>query len=812
MARLILSAAGSERTVELKPGSALVVGRDPACDVSLPDGLGASRRHCEIRPAGQGWEVADLGATNKTRVNGSPVDRRALGAGDVIEVGKATLKFEDPDEEERLKAAGRQGVCLLEWSEGPKKGERVLLSAPRTTLGRRPGNTVVLDDKMASGHHAEIVKDLNGYTIRDLGSTNGIMVNGQPTTEAPLSHGARVRVGSSRFVFRDPSMKDVEVELARLEEDDGWGMMGEIDLSRARVSKSGTIAMLSVLGLAGAGGWYIWQEGEKAGRGGPRADVGERITNGSFESADMPWSWPEGGTLTVARAGGALVASNEAGADSRPESVVYEDEFSAAGGRTLTVKAKLRGEGELLAVWANTADRATGATGVVRAQMLASGSSGSVARELAFPSWATSMRLTLRVPPGGRATLDDVSLRASAEVPSTMMCDCDGLPHARIELDGSATIATEQTPLVVGLVPIAVKGGERYVFRATSHTAGDKTDEAGGEFVGPAGTFPGSVTWKAVEDGLGAMIQAPGAERVGLAGDLPRAHLGSGLNVLTGSDAMLVPLVAGQQAPEVRKTLAGNNKPDGKRPPTLLAFLPAEGVAALRVEDAGDASMVRLAHEVPGAAGTLKVMTDFSGEAQAAAQALAAAKALVKSQPIAAVGALRQVAEEFRFEGGVAAEASTLAKQLEDRASKEIGELKTAMQAFRLLGSPGALAEMNRRADALSASFLGGGAAPTPGSMEAQVADLARRSAELGRTHEFERLAPQVERRERLGEGLALLPGYEAMAALIYRSLGERLSALLGPAAESDERVQRIAQRRAALEQRPEVKAALPPR
>ena len=51
---------------------------------------------------------------------------------------------------------------------------------------------------MSSGHHAEIDRDLNGYTIRDLGSTNGTLVNGEPLSEALLSHGARLRVGEHR--------------------------------------------------------------------------------------------------------------------------------------------------------------------------------------------------------------------------------------------------------------------------------------------------------------------------------------------------------------------------------------------------------------------------------------------------------------------------------------------------------------------------------------------------------------------------------------------------------------------------------------
>src|SRR5205814_4761372 len=169
--------------------------------------------------AGAGWELVDLQSTNGTRVNGQAIKRQRLVPGDVVDIGTTKLHYDDPEG-----AAAREAtpsVCYLEYTAGPKRGERIPLTGSRTTLGRRETNTIVLDDRMASGHHAEIVKDLNGYTIRDLGSTNGTLVNGEPVTELLLTHGARVRVGNARLVFKDPTMKHVEVTLAGLDEDDG---------------------------------------------------------------------------------------------------------------------------------------------------------------------------------------------------------------------------------------------------------------------------------------------------------------------------------------------------------------------------------------------------------------------------------------------------------------------------------------------------------------------------------------------------------------------------------------------------------------
>ena len=273
MPRLIVVTPDGERTMELDDRP-ITVGRDPTNDIPLVAETKASRKHCRFtRLAGGAWEVADLGSTNGTRVNGSPTEKKVLSTGDTVEVGAVRIRFEDPEEASRLAAAGAAGVCYLEWVSEGRKGERVMLAGQRTTIGRRETNTIPLpQDRMASGHHAEIVKDLNGYTLRDLGSTNGTLVNGEPTTETPLTHGMRIRVGNSKLVFKDPSMKDIEVELSQFDEDAGWGMMGEIDLSRGRGSKAGLLVVLLLFAGAGAGLWWLGQQEKTTDAARPRSD------------------------------------------------------------------------------------------------------------------------------------------------------------------------------------------------------------------------------------------------------------------------------------------------------------------------------------------------------------------------------------------------------------------------------------------------------------------------------------------------------------------------------------------------------------
>jgi pSer/pThr/pTyr-binding forkhead associated (FHA) protein len=82
---------GSNRQYQLTKGST-VVGRGQDAQFRLPD-TGVSRRHLEI--AWDGWTatLTDLGSTNGTTVNGTPVQTWQLADGDVLQVGHSSLVF-----------------------------------------------------------------------------------------------------------------------------------------------------------------------------------------------------------------------------------------------------------------------------------------------------------------------------------------------------------------------------------------------------------------------------------------------------------------------------------------------------------------------------------------------------------------------------------------------------------------------------------------------------------------------------------------------------------------------------------------------
>jgi hypothetical protein len=70
----------------------MVIGRLEDSDVQISD-PGASRRHAEVRRNGDDFVVVDLGSTNGTLVNDSPISERALEEGDRITIGRTVLEF-----------------------------------------------------------------------------------------------------------------------------------------------------------------------------------------------------------------------------------------------------------------------------------------------------------------------------------------------------------------------------------------------------------------------------------------------------------------------------------------------------------------------------------------------------------------------------------------------------------------------------------------------------------------------------------------------------------------------------------------------
>lgn len=257
-----------------------VVGRDPACDLSIDSNL-LSRRHAELIIEEDHLKVIDLGSVNGTFVNDKKIEEAEARPGDELRfdkhkfivtgpvaadvshselagdqtvvrgmAGEATVVaaadtvvtaqvagVTDADKAITGEAVSITGGAVegevasgvepvepadhtvlvpgeetLLFVAPPPKARLVQVTADEESLpislegvalrlGRSPDCDVVLADKSVSGQHAEFAFEDERWLVRDLGSSNGVLLNGQPVTEQELQVGDRVRLGRLEFEF-----------------------------------------------------------------------------------------------------------------------------------------------------------------------------------------------------------------------------------------------------------------------------------------------------------------------------------------------------------------------------------------------------------------------------------------------------------------------------------------------------------------------------------------------------------------------------------------------------------------------------------
>ncbi|HET9421906.1 MAG TPA: FHA domain-containing protein, partial [Nocardioides sp.] len=202
----------------------LRVGREPGSEVMV-DAPTVSRNHAEFRPAGDSWEIVDMGSTHGTWVNGQKVDRMALAAGTTIvrfgltEGGasaQVTLEGAAPAAPpDRPGASATAAVppaamaaTVLPSTPGapgiPGGGPGLLVRTNRDDLrfgthapvriGREPGLEVVVDDSGVSRQHALVEPRPDGWWFIDR-SNSGSYVEGERVTQLKLEEPTTVLLG-----------------------------------------------------------------------------------------------------------------------------------------------------------------------------------------------------------------------------------------------------------------------------------------------------------------------------------------------------------------------------------------------------------------------------------------------------------------------------------------------------------------------------------------------------------------------------------------------------------------------------------------
>jgi hypothetical protein len=114
-----------------------------------------------------------------------------------------TMVYSAPRERERSGDRRRpQGALVATRAIVPLGDRRYVLDGPRAVIGRSRDCDCILRDPNVSRRHAELRRAETGdWHIADLGSTNGVKVNGRLVSSSRLRPGDEVTLGTSTFSF-----------------------------------------------------------------------------------------------------------------------------------------------------------------------------------------------------------------------------------------------------------------------------------------------------------------------------------------------------------------------------------------------------------------------------------------------------------------------------------------------------------------------------------------------------------------------------------------------------------------------------------
>jgi hypothetical protein len=118
--------------------------------------------------------------------------------------GETTLTLGPEDVEGEMPPvpdAGIRGPALVVRSGGGRAGESFQPTSGRTIIGRSPECDIFLDDVTVSRRHAELSRDGDTFTIRDLGSLNGTFVNRRRIESVTLQDDDELQIGKYRLTY-----------------------------------------------------------------------------------------------------------------------------------------------------------------------------------------------------------------------------------------------------------------------------------------------------------------------------------------------------------------------------------------------------------------------------------------------------------------------------------------------------------------------------------------------------------------------------------------------------------------------------------
>lgn len=172
--------------------SKVVLGRSSSCDIQLPYST-VSGMHCELEYHDGFWSVRDLGSRNGLRVDGVPHQQCRLFPRARLEIAQCRFVIAYQAQQSPAPLACNQQAEPLRHRESSSSyrttlgeldpcggGHSIRLTKPTLIVGRSRECDIAVCDSTVSSRHCQLEFKNEYWFVTDLGSRNGVRVNGMP--------------------------------------------------------------------------------------------------------------------------------------------------------------------------------------------------------------------------------------------------------------------------------------------------------------------------------------------------------------------------------------------------------------------------------------------------------------------------------------------------------------------------------------------------------------------------------------------------------------------------------------------------------
>ena len=197
----------------------ITFGRTPENDIILV-GTDISRQHARIFPLEGAVYIEDMESANGVLVDDHRIrDRVAVDGKSRIRIGDFRLRIEQVVARPSTPGGGISTAVVMPEDahgklvviSGSHAGREQRLFEPITSVGRTEENDFTIPDISVSRHHARLkLVEAGRYTLTDLNSINGTLLNGRRVTGGVRTrHGDRIQFGNIECLLVDGAGKGV---------------------------------------------------------------------------------------------------------------------------------------------------------------------------------------------------------------------------------------------------------------------------------------------------------------------------------------------------------------------------------------------------------------------------------------------------------------------------------------------------------------------------------------------------------------------------------------------------------------------------